>query len=424
MSPTRRVALTYIVFFAAVGAYFPYLPVYYRSLGLGLGEIGLISAVWSAAQLLGAPAWGNLADRRSRSSWTLPAALLVAGVGAIALALSRDFPTVVASAVVMAFGLSGFGPVLDARSLELLGADRIRYGQLRAWGSASFVVATIGVGIVLDARGTEALFLICLPLFLLAAAVAGTLPRRGSAHVAVGFLSGTGQVLRSRQLAPFFASALLVLMGLAAVTAFSNAAVVMMSVGLRSAQTISTMRRPLALAMRACSESAAGIEEAPGSVIPMASAAAAIVDAVPMVMQVPNERAMPSSTPLSSASSMLPARHSAQYFQMSLPLPSVVPRQLPRSIGPAGTKIAGMFMLAAPISSPGTVLSHPPSNTAPSMGLARNSSSVSSASRLRYIMVVGFISVSPSESAGISNGKPPACHTPRFTSSARMRKCM
>ena len=71
MSPTRRVALTYIVFFGAVGAYFPYLPVYYRSLGLGLGEIGLISAIWSAAQLLGAPAWGNLADRRSRSSWMM-----------------------------------------------------------------------------------------------------------------------------------------------------------------------------------------------------------------------------------------------------------------------------------------------------------------------------------------------------------------
>ena len=54
--------------------------------------------------------------------------------------------------------------------IELADAiERIRFGQLRAWGSASFVVATIGVGIVLDARGTEALFLICLPLFLLAA---------------------------------------------------------------------------------------------------------------------------------------------------------------------------------------------------------------------------------------------------------------
>jgi hypothetical protein len=38
-------------------------------------------------------------------------------------------------------------------------------------------------------------------------------------------------------------------------------------------------------------------------------------------------------------------------------------------------------------------------------------------------MVVGFIIVSPSEIAGISTGKPPPCQTPRFTSSARVRKC-
>ena len=38
-------------------------------------------------------------------------------------------------------------------------------------------------------------------------------------------------------------------------------------------------------------------------------------------------------------------------------------------------------------------------------------------------MVVGFMYVSPSDSTGISRGKPPACHTPRFTSSARVRRC-
>jgi hypothetical protein len=37
----------------------------------------------------------------------------------------------------------------------------------------------------------------------------------------------------------------------------------------------------------------------------------------------------------------LPARFSAQYFQTSLPLPSTSPRQLPRNIGPAETKMAG-----------------------------------------------------------------------------------
>ena len=57
--------------------------------------------------------------------------------------------------------------------------------------------------------------------------------------------------------------------------------------------------------------------------------------------------------------------------------------QLPRSIGPAGRKIAGRFMLIAPISSAGVVLSQPPISTTPSIGCERSSSSISSASRLR-----------------------------------------
>ena len=38
-------------------------------------------------------------------------------------------------------------------------------------------------------------------------------------------------------------------------------------------------------------------------------------------------------------------------------------------------------------------------------------------------MVVGFTNGSESEIAGSSTGKPPACSTPRFTSSTRSLKC-
>ena len=82
------------------------------------------------------------------------------------------------------------------------------------------------------------------------------------------------------------------------------------------------MRRPAAEAMRGCAESAAGIDDAPGSVSPSASTAAAIVEAVPIVMHVPNERAMPSSISRHVHSSSVPARRSAQYFQTSVPEPS------------------------------------------------------------------------------------------------------
>ena len=133
---------------------------------------------------------------------------------------------------------------------------------------------------------------------------------------------------------------------------------------------------------------------------------------------------MPASTPAQSASVILPARNSSQYFQLSEPEPSCLPWKLPRSIGPAGTKIAGMFMLVAPSSRPGVVLSQPPSSTAPSTGWERSSSSVSIASMLRYIIVVGLTKLSDTDSAGSSTGNPPAIRMPRFTSSTRCLKCM
>ena len=93
-----------------------------------------------------------------------------------------------------------------------------------------------------------------------------------------------------------------------------------------------------------------------------------MVEAVPIVMQWPNERAMPSSTSRQSSSVMLPARSSAQYFQVSVPEPSGWPCQLPFSIGPAGMKMNGNPMLVAPMMSAGVVLSQPPISTAPSAG--------------------------------------------------------
>ena len=74
---------------------------------------------------------------------------------------------------------------------------------------------------------------------------------------------------------------------MATVMALRNASRVRIAFGVRSSQTISTMRRPDAALMRMWLASAAGIDEAPGSVMPSVSAIAIMVAAVPMVMQVP-----------------------------------------------------------------------------------------------------------------------------------------
>ncbi len=52
------------------------------------------------------------------------------------------------------------------------------------------------------------------------------------------------------------------------------------------------------------------------------------------------------------------------------------------------------------------------------MGYERKSSSVSMARKFLYSIVEGFWNGSESDIAGISTGNPPACQTPRLTSSA------
>ena len=158
--------------------------------------------------------------------------------------------------------------------------------------------------------------------------------------------------------------------------------------------------------------------------MPSASTIEAIVEAVPIVMQWPCERCMQLSASKKSACDIVPARTASLICQTPVPDPSSPPRNLPDSIGPPETPIVGRSTLAAPISNAGVVLSHPISRTTPSSGLARIDSSTSMLTRLRNSIVVGRISVSPSDITGNSSGKPPASSTPCRTWSARTRKCV
>ena len=106
MTPILRVSVTFMAYYAATGAAWPYLPIYYHELGLDLQAIGAVAALGSAVQLLTAPAWGGLADAFPRTRMTLPVAALVAALGAVILAGAHDLATVLTATVVLSVGLA------------------------------------------------------------------------------------------------------------------------------------------------------------------------------------------------------------------------------------------------------------------------------------------------------------------------------
>ncbi len=58
-----RPAIVYVLLFGSVGAYFPYIAVFYREIGLSIEAVGLVAALNAAVGLVAAPLWGAVADR-------------------------------------------------------------------------------------------------------------------------------------------------------------------------------------------------------------------------------------------------------------------------------------------------------------------------------------------------------------------------
>ena len=212
-------------------------------------------------------------------------------------------------------------------------------------------------------------------------------------------------------------------MAASATIALANEAFVRRVEGRRSAATISTASRPVPCAASSSRLSAAGVPATPGTTIPSASATSAIVEAVPIVLQCPRDRIIAFSERVKSSADRVPARTSSESRKTSVPQPSGTPRKVPVSIGPPGTTTAGRSTEAAAMSSAGMVLSQPPRSTSPSIGLARKTSSICIAARLRHSIAVGRTCVSPRPMTGTSSGVPPAARTPSRTAAATSVRC-
>lgn len=208
MSPRLAARLSYIALFAAVGASFPYLSVFYQERGLDLGAIGLMTALGAALGFLAAPIWGAIADRYPGSPLIIPVAAIVTAAGALTLVRAQGFAAMALGVALLSIAFAGIAPTVDARALETVGSDRNRYGGLRAWGSGSFIVVVALTGALIERAGPASLFFLYIGSLLVLVVVALPLHGDGSGP-RLPRLSAIGVVLRHRPVARFLAAVLL-----------------------------------------------------------------------------------------------------------------------------------------------------------------------------------------------------------------------
>jgi len=141
-------------YFAHIGFFNPYLPLWLKDLGFSILAISLLTSVQAATRLFAPYGWGAISDHTGERVKLLRYGATVALVSSLGLWLDFDSTYGVwwltAVLLVMFTHTSSMMPMSEAAMAHLIsqgGAfDARRYGRVRLWGSLGFLVTVFAAG--------------------------------------------------------------------------------------------------------------------------------------------------------------------------------------------------------------------------------------------------------------------------------------
>jgi len=143
-APYWRLSSFYLFYFACVGAWIPYWPLYVQHLGHGALAIGLTGAVFSAARIIAPGIWGYLSDASGRRLQVIRHGCFCAFVAILGLIWARDIWLITLVLLPFSFFWSAVGPQFEVLTMHYLGHRAANhYGRVRLWGSVGFILAVL-----------------------------------------------------------------------------------------------------------------------------------------------------------------------------------------------------------------------------------------------------------------------------------------
>lgn len=162
-----RLGFLYAALFLAVGCYLPYLPVWLSWRELDADQIAILLATPLFARIVATPAISFAADRAGDRRAILIAlawgSLLSFGL----LWASAGFWQMFLATLLLAINWTTILPLIETVAMTGIRSGTIDYGRVRLWGSLSFIVASLGSGLIIGMLGAH----VVLPLLVGAAAL-------------------------------------------------------------------------------------------------------------------------------------------------------------------------------------------------------------------------------------------------------------
>ena len=133
-------------YFAHIGFFNPYLPLWLKDLGLPIFTISLLTSVQSITRVFAPYAWGALSDHTGQRVLLLRISAGVALVSSLGLWWHGGAWWLGLVLLVMFTHSSSMMSLTEAAMAHLVAGDWGRYGRIRLWGSAGFLLTVFFAG--------------------------------------------------------------------------------------------------------------------------------------------------------------------------------------------------------------------------------------------------------------------------------------
>ena len=146
-------------YFAHIGFFNPYLPLWLKDLGLSITVIGLLTAVQAATRVLAPYGWGWLSDHTGERVKLLRFCAGAALLCSAGLLVQGGVMWLAFVLLLMFIHTSAMMPMSEAALAHLVSTggdfDSRRYGRVRLWGSLGFLVTVFVAGAWFEHQGMQ-----------------------------------------------------------------------------------------------------------------------------------------------------------------------------------------------------------------------------------------------------------------------------
>lgn len=213
-------------YFAYVGLFSPFAPLWYKEQGLSVFALGMLASLSSWTRLFAPYVWGTLADRSDDRVKLIRFSCAATLVSALAFLLPLNVWTLGLAVLAMFTFNAAIVPLTETVVASQLvtregGMDAKRYGRVRVWGSVGFMASVLVFGALFERVGMGYFPWVVLGSLLLMLVMAWRLPaHHDEARHAHAPAPPVMQVLARPEVRWFFAGLTLTVLAHASLYAF------------------------------------------------------------------------------------------------------------------------------------------------------------------------------------------------------------